>query len=369
MNKPNQNPVTLLRYCVGIDVSKDALQICVSVIDTNGKITIKGSGKVANKTTAFDSFLTWVDKHCKDKSLPIRYVMESTGVYHEQLAWYLFQNDLAVSVVLPNKAKHYLKSIGNKSKNDTIDARSLAQMGLEQSLKLWEPLSKNIYQLRMLTRHYQTLQELKNQSENQRHSILHSRMIDKFTLKHLEKLVKFYDKQIDETKQAITKLIEKDPILKPRIEQLCKIKGLGLLSIATIVAETNGFTGFENIRQLVSFSGYDVVENQSGNRVGKTRISKKGNSRIRRILHLPAFNAVRFGEPTCQALFERVFERTKIKMKGYVAVQKKLLTLCYAIWKNDTKYDPNYSSNNVKEHQNMDKKIVPTSGTTQDIAA
>ena len=367
MSKQNQNSVPLLRYCVGIDVSKDNLQVCISVIDANGKVTIKGSGKISNKTTAFDSFLTWTEKHCKDKNVPIRFVMEATGVYHEQLAWFLFQKDLLVSVILPNKAKHYLKSIGNKSKNDTVDARGLAQMGLEQNLKLWEPLSKNIYQLRMLTRHYQTLQELKNQSENQRHAILHSRVIDKFTLKHLEKLVKFYDKQIDETKQEITKLIEKDTILKPRIEQLCKIKGLGLLSVATIVAETNGFAGFENIRQLVSFSGYDVVENQSGNRVGKTRISKKGNSRIRRILHLPAFNAVRFGEPTCQALFERVFESTKIKMKGYVAVQKKLLTLCYAIWKNDTEYDPNYS-NNVKEHQNMDKKIVPTGGTTQDTA-
>jgi transposase len=368
MNKQTQNSATLLRYCVGIDVSKDSLQVCISVIDTNGKITIKGSGKVVNKTTVFDSFLTWVDKHCKDKSLPIRYVMESTGVYHEQLAWYLFQKDLSVIVVLPNKAKHYLKSIGNKSKNDSIDARGLAQMGLEQSLKLWEPLSKNIYQLRMLTRHYQTLQELKNQSENQRHAILHSRVVDKFTLKHLEKLIKVYEKQIDETKQEIAKLIEKDSNLKVKIAQLCQIKGLAQLSVATIVAETNGFTGFESIRQLVSFAGYDVVENQSGQRVGKTRISKKGNSRIRRILHLPAFNAVRFGEPTCQALFERVFERTKIKMKGYVAVQKKLLTLCYAIWKNGTEYNPNYS-NNVKEHQNIDKKIVPTSGTTQDIAA
>ncbi|MBE9211100.1 IS110 family transposase [Nostoc sp. LEGE 06077] len=369
MNKQDQNSATLLRYCVGIDVSKDNLQVCVSLIDTNGKVTIKGSGKINNKTTAFESFLTWVDKHCKDKSLPVRFVMESTGVYHEQLAWYLFQKDLAVSVVLPNKAKHYLKSIGNKSKNDSIDARGLAQMGLEQNLKLWKPLSKNIYQLRMLTRHYQTLQELKNQSENQQHAILHSQVIDKFTLKHLEKLIRLYDQQIDETKQQIAKLIEKDTILKPKIEQLCQIKGLGLLSVATIIAETNGFTGFENIRQLVSFSGYDVVENQSGNRVGKTRISKKGSSRIRRILHLPAFNAVRFGEPSCQALFERVFERTQIKMKGYVAVQKKLLTKCYAIWKNDTQYDPNYNSNNVKEQKNMDKKIVPTSGTMQDIAA
>jgi len=33
--------------------------------------------------------------------------MESTGVYHEQIAWYLFQKDFSVSVILPNKAKHY----------------------------------------------------------------------------------------------------------------------------------------------------------------------------------------------------------------------------------------------------------------------
>lgn len=74
MNKQDQNPVSYLRYCVGIDISKDTLQVCVSVIDTNGKVTIKGSGKINNKTSAFDSFLTWVSKHCKDTNLPIRFV-------------------------------------------------------------------------------------------------------------------------------------------------------------------------------------------------------------------------------------------------------------------------------------------------------
>ena len=64
------------------------------------------------------------------------------GVYHEQLAWFLVGKDQAVSVVLPNKAKHYLKSLGHKSKNDKIDghrppAQGLAQMGLEQHLPLW----------------------------------------------------------------------------------------------------------------------------------------------------------------------------------------------------------------------------------------
>jgi hypothetical protein len=61
-------------------------------------------------------------------------------------------------------------------------------------------------------------------------------------------------------------------------------------------------------------------------------------------------------------------------MKAYVAVQKKLLTLCYAIWRNGTGYDPMYYANNVKELKGMDgceniKKIVPAGGTTQDVAA
>lgn len=192
-------------------------------------------------------------------------------------------------------------------------------MGLEQNLPLWQPLSKNIYSLRMLTRQYQRLQELKNQSENQKHSILHSQTVDIFILKQLDKLIKLYDQQLEQLIKQIAKLLEKDVSLKAKIDQLCKIKGLGLLSVATLVAETNGFTGFDNVRQLVSFAGYDVIENQSGNRAGKTKISKKGNTgppggRIRRILHLPAFNAVRFGESSCQALFERVWGRTHIKM-------------------------------------------------------
>ena len=113
MDKKSDNSTTLLRYCVGIDVSKDSLQICLSTIDTAGKTIVKGTSKVANKVCAFDGLLTWTAKHCKEKGLPVRYLMESTGVYHEQIAWYLFQNDLSVIVILPNKSKNYLKSLGH----------------------------------------------------------------------------------------------------------------------------------------------------------------------------------------------------------------------------------------------------------------
>jgi transposase len=126
-------------------------------------VTVKATASFANEFTGFQALLKWVARHLK-QALAVGYVMESTGVYHEQLAWYLYQQEQSVSILLPNKAKHYLMSLGHKSKNDQIDALGLARMGLEQQLPLWHPLSKTIYpggepQLRLLTRQHQRLQE------------------------------------------------------------------------------------------------------------------------------------------------------------------------------------------------------------------
>jgi transposase len=214
---------------------------------------------------------------------------------------------------LPNKSKNYLKSLGHKSKNDKIDARGLAQMGLEQTPSLWKPLSKNIYSLRMLTRQHQRLQELKNQSENQKHAILHSQISDKFIIKQLDKLIKLYDQQIDQIALEMQNLLSKDPILKNKIDQLCKIKGLGMLSVATLVSETNGFEGFENLRQLVSFAGYDVVENQSGLRSGKTARRPPGSLKK---------ETAGLGEYySCQPLMQLDSENQPVRLylKGYLS--------------------------------------------------
>ncbi|EAY31614.1 IS110 family transposase [Microscilla marina] len=116
------------------------------------------------------------------------------------------------------------------------------------------------------------------------------------------------------------------------------------------VAETNGFELFTSEKQLTSYAGYDIVENESGTRKGKTKISKQGNAHIRRILCMPAFNAINV-EGVFLNLYNRVFERTKEKMKGYTAVQRKLLCMMYTLWKKDEDFD--YSINNkTVEEQN-----------------
>jgi ABC-type antimicrobial peptide transport system permease subunit len=85
--------------------------------------------------------------------------MEATGIYYEQLAWFLHNKNYSVSVVLPNKAKKYKEALGLKSKNDRIDAKGLAQMACEQNNTTWKPLTSNIYLLRLITRQIQSVAE------------------------------------------------------------------------------------------------------------------------------------------------------------------------------------------------------------------
>lgn len=140
---------------------------------------------------------------------------------------------------------------------------------------------------------------------------------------------------------SIEETVMGDALLKDKYEKITRIKGLALLSFAVVVAETNGFELFNSRSQLTSYAGYDVVENQSGGKRGKTRMSKKGNTHIRRILHMPAFNVVKY-EPSFNVFFNRVLDNTNMKMKAYVAVQRRLLTLMYTLWKSNAAFDPNY---------------------------
>jgi transposase len=332
-----------LKYAIGIDVSMKDFACCLSVINDQQEVKVKATHKFSNAPTGFKLFLEWVGRHSKEV-LPVVYIMEATGVYHEQLAWFLNNNGRPVSILLPNKAKSYLKANGAKSKNDSIDAKGLAQIGAEKKLEPWVPPSEQLYTLRVYTRQHQSVTEMLTSMNNQLHSLQHGQFQSKEIIKQLKQTIKLFKKQLEELENIIGKLIKADVILNRHYQNITAIKGVALLSFAVIAAETDGFALFDNAASLISYAGYDVVENQSGKHNGRTRISKKGNSRIRRILHMPALCAVRADQPQFKNLYERVLERTKIKMKGYVAVQRKLLEIMYYLWKKNQRYDPTFQS-------------------------
>jgi transposase len=326
--------MNFLKFAVGLDVAMETFDACLSVINDQQQVTVKARFNFPNNQKGFQSLLAWVSKNAK-LSLPVIYLMEATGIYYENLAWYLHHNGCNVSVVLPNKAKKYKAALGLKSKTDRIDARGLAQMACEQSFTAWKPLSNNLYTLRLISRQIQSICEQSTALSNQLHALQYGMLRDKAIEKMLASQIALLQKHNAKLKLRLRSMIASDQVLSSKFEKICKIKGLGWESLAVIVAETNGFASFENSPQLVSYAGYDVVANESGKHKGKTKISKKGNSRIRRCLHFPAFNVVKYNVGSFKELYDRVYEKRKIKMVAYTAVQKKLLIIIYALWKNN----------------------------------
>lgn len=348
----------VVKYSLGIDISSRTFDSNLSVIDSDQNVKVVASHKFANTQIGFAECRKWITKHWKQKDIRLVVTMEATGVYYENCALFLFRKGYTVAVVLPNKAKKYLQSTGLKSKNDKIDAKGLARMGAEQSLRSWEPMTEFFYQLREFTRQQQSLQEHKTILLNQIHANENGMFLNAMVMKQLKSLVALIEKQIQNTEAAIEKHVASNSDIAAKVKNITKVKGLGTLTVATLIAETNGFALFYNARQLVSYAGYDIVESQSGTHTGKTRISKKGNSRIRRALHMPALSVILCKQTPFFNLFERTLERHNVKMKSYVAVQKKLLVVVYALWKKNEAYDNNYLTNKCITPREQIKKAA-----------
>lgn len=342
----------MMKYSLGLDVSNKEIHCCISTIDIHQKVTVKASRKIPNTPHGFRELDSWIRRNHKQPDIPFAVCMEATGVYYENCAVYLHKAGYTVAVILPNKARKYIQASGQKSKNDKIDARGLAQMGAEKSLRCWEPMGEYFYQLRELTRHDQSLQEMKTVIINRLHAIERGMYVNKEVVKQLKAQLRLLEKQLEASEKTINEQMTINKEIAAKVTKICAIKGVGIKTAATLTAETNGFLLFNNARQLASFAGYDTVENQSGRQVGKTRISKKGNSHIRRILYMPALNVVRHHIGPFVDLYERTLVKHGIKMKSYVAVQKKLLTIIFALWKKDEYFQEDYKGKINANEQN-----------------
>lgn len=349
-----------LKYVIGNDVSSTELAVCFKTLYEGQLTKIKGSRKFPNTNKGFEALHKWIEKRRKDQLVPVNVVLEATGVYHESCAHFFYKKGYSVSIVLPTQSTYFLKSQGNKSKTDKIDASGLAQMGAERRLRIWTPPSQELVDVRNLNRHKNALEKTKTQMRNRLHAHKSSNQPNDLIINQLDNQLTYLEEQVKAIVIAIEHLLETQSEFGKKAEKIAdSIDGIGIASVAGIAAETYGFELFHSIGQLTSFVGYDVIENQSGKHKGNTRISKKGNSHIRKTLHFPALNVVRLEVKTFSNLYERVFDRTKIKMKGYVAVQRKLLCLIYTLWKKDEAFDPNYQSK-LEQEQVLHLEPIPS---------
>ncbi len=349
------------KLIIGIDISMNDFYACIKVRTEDNSIKIKGTRSFENTDQGFENFLSWSLKQKKDDEWSVRFVMEATGVYYENLAYYLHSQNQKVSVVLANKIKNYIKSLNVKTKTDKVDAKTIASFGIERELENWEPMSPMYKTLRDLCRELLSLKKEKQRAQSQLHALEKAHQKLHTVIKLKREQIAFLEKAIDVIRKDIKATVKKDPILENRIKKLETIPGLGYETVVILVCETNGFTLFKNIRQVVSYAGIDITHNESGMFKGKTRISKRGNSRIRQALYMPSLSACRANEPI-KELYERIHDRNPdTKRKGIVAGMRKLLTLSYVLWKKDEEYNSHYQWSNSATHNLSQRKAEPES--------
>lgn len=333
----------VIKQVLGIDVAQQELVVCLGKMHDDWAAELCAHRTFANNEKGFLGLLEWVCKHSED-AVAVRYVVEATGVYHEPLAYFLSGKGLEVSVVLPNKISNYARSLTVKTVTDKTASEAIARFGLERSLDIWERPLPLYQQVRQLSRERDQVMVERTMAKNQLHAEQAGARPNPASLKRANQRIKFLATQIDEITDELLDLVKTDQDAQKSMQLLCTIPGVGQLTAATVLGETNGFDLIRNKKQLTSYAGLDVKEKQSGTSVkGKPRISKKGNRYLRKAMHFPALTAVR-NDARYKSIFIRIVSKSGIKMKALVAIQRKLLEMMYTIFKSGHPYEKDYLS-------------------------
>ena len=338
----------IVKQVVGTDVSQKELVVCLGRMYDDWSPELYAHKTFANTPKGFVALLLWVKK-MTDEAVSVRFVMEATGVYHEGLAYYLDEQGVEVSIVLPNKISNYFRTLEVKTITDKTASEAITQFGLERKLDNWHR-PKGIYKkLRQLTRERDQVVQERTAAKNQLHAEQAEAEPYKKSIIRIKQRIALLDKQDAEIQTELQVMIKEDKEMHQLVIIICTLPGVGMLTAAIVLGESNGFELVRNKRQLASYAGFDVIEKQSGTSVkGKPRISKKGNRYLRKAMHLPALSAIRHDE-RFKAIFVRLVSKHGIKMKATVAVQRKLLEMIFTLATKKMKYDKNYFAKTTKE--------------------
>ncbi|MCD8264295.1 MAG: transposase [Tannerellaceae bacterium] len=218
-----------LAYCLGIDISKDSLDVCLGVNAVTGRFKIVATRRFPNQATGFKNLTQWLGRKVKDTQSRLLCVMEATGVYYENLALYLDKEGFGLSVVLPSRAKLYLRSLGHKSKNDKMDSIGLSQMGFYYLLDRWKRPSDLSLALRQTTRFCESCQVTHTSLSNQLHALELSGYRRADLQEKIQRELDLLQTHIDQLKQEVEEMVKEDPEVYSKIQNITSIKGVGVI--------------------------------------------------------------------------------------------------------------------------------------------
>jgi transposase len=272
------------------------------------------------------------------KTLPAHcYVaLESTGRYHLLLADLAHAAGHQVFVLNPQQVKHYRTATGKRAKTDECDAKLIARY-LEKELahlRRYHPLSPDQQALSRLLRRRACLvkatTQLRLSFQDDAGELKVARSFQNLLKAH-QQLLKTLDKKIEE---HLAHCEKEQPQV---VERLRSIVGVGPLSCAALlVALEKG--EFPDADAFVAFLGLDPVARDSGKHQGRRRLSKKGDSEIRRLLFGAALSASQ--TKVWNPIYQRYLERGLSRIQSLCILARKLARTAWSIYTHGTTFCP-----------------------------
>jgi transposase len=302
---------------VGIDVSKDALDVCIS----GGE-----SWRCENESAGIDVLV----KRLQELAIE-RIVLEATGGYEAAVVASFAAAKLPVIVLNPRQVRHFAKATGRLAKTDCIDAAVLLAFAEaikpevrplkdEQTLALEAVLTRRRQLLTMLTAERQRLQ-------------LAPAPVRGELKAHIAWLVK----RIKDLDRNLTDMLRKSPLWREREDLLGAVKGVGkqtVLSLCALLPELGRF----NRRQIASLVGVAPFACDSGTMRGKRRCWG-GRADLRAVLYMAALSAARCN-PVIRAFYQRLLTAGKARKLALVACARKLLCILNAMVRDRAAWNP-----------------------------
>lgn len=313
-------------FHLGIDVSKAKLDCALRL--PGGKSRCKAVG---NNAQGHAELAGWLDRH---GAADAHVCMEATGVYWEGCAQFLATRGFAVSVANPAQVKAYGASRLARTKTDAVDARLIADFCAERNPPAWRPFSDDELALRALVLRLDALQAMHTQESN-RLEVSRDKVREGIQ-EHLDWL----GRQIKSLGQAINDHIGANPGMKDKKALLDSIPGLGVRTIAILLAFLGDPGRFGNSRQAAAFAGLDPRRHESGSSVkGKPRLSKVGHAFLRKALYMPALVAL-YKTGWGRRFRDRLAASGKPAKLIIGAMMRKLLHVAFGVLRSGKSFDP-----------------------------
>ena len=310
---------------VGVDVAKDKFDIAIEI---NGRYKHL---VFTNCPRGHKEFQEWLNQH----TLLPWVCMEATGHYSASIADFLVRKDIRVSVVNPFQIKNFARASLARNKNDSIDAKIISQFGQRMQPRIYKSTPAEQKEIKDLTKLLDMLKSQLVQLNNKLHSTQ-----GHIARKALAKMIQKLEKEIAKIEKEIADLVANNKQLNEQFKLLTSITGIGKLTAFRVLALMPDVNSFATAKQFAAYIGITPKHHQSGHFIGKTTISRLGDSRLRKSLYMAALVAKNYNKGLTQFV-NRLKQRGKTPKTIVCAVMRKLAHIIFGVLKNKQPFNEN----------------------------